>query len=72
MYHHLRHNGRTFYNAGVRCQISCQDSQSAGLAVRIVDRADDFRISVYAVFDILAYGLSGNGHAVGVQQTKFI
>ena len=40
MYHHLFYNCRTFYNTTVRSDISFQYCKAAGLAVRIVDRAD--------------------------------
>ena len=68
MYQHLRCNGRTFYNACIRCQVSFQDRNTASLAVRIVDRSDNLRILVDTALDILANGLAGYGHAVQIQK----
>ena len=69
---HLRYNGRTFDDCGIRCQVSFQDSNTAGLAVWIFYRTDDLRVFVDTAFDILANGLSGCGHALGVQKSQFI
>ena len=68
MHHHLRNDCRTLYDSGIRCQIALQNCKTAGRAVRIIKRTDDFRIQVLAAPDIFANGLSGDGHAVQVQQ----
>ena len=57
VYHHFFYDCGTFYDTAVRSDISFEDCKSTGLAVWIVDRADNFRIEVYTVFDIFAYCL---------------
>ena len=72
MYQHLRYNCGTFYNAAVRCKVSFQYGKSACLCIRIVDRADNFRIQVYTVFDILADCFSGYCHALCMEKSKLV
>ena len=68
MHHHLRNDCGTLYDSGIRCQIALQNCKTASRAVRIIKRTDDFRIQVLAAPDIFANGLSGDGHAIQVQQ----
>ena len=72
MYHHLFYNCRTFYNAAVRSDISFQYRKTAGLAVRIVNRADNFRIEVYTVFDVFAYCFACYCHAFCMKKSFFV
>ena len=69
---HLRNNGRTFDNCGIRCQVSFQNGDTAGLAVWILNRADDLRIFIDTSFDVLPYGLSGYCHTLCVQQIQLV
>ena len=66
MYQHFRYNCRTFYNTAIRCDITFEDCKSTRLAVWIVDWADDIRVLVYTVLDVLSNGLSCNSHAVQI------
>ena len=68
MYHHFRYYGGTFYHTAVRCQVALQYGNTAGLAVRIVDRPDDFRIHIDAAFDIFCYGLARYRDQIGIEQ----
>ena len=72
MYQHLRYNCRTFYNATIRCKVSFQYGKSACLCIRIVDRADNLRIQVYTVFDILTYCFSGYCHTLCMEKSQLI
>ena len=69
---HLRNNGRTFDNCGIRCQVSFQNGDTAGLAVWILNWTDDLRIFVDTSFDVLPYGLSGYCHTLCVQQIQLV
>ena len=62
MYHHLRNYCRTFYHAGIRCDITSQYCNSASLAIWIVNRTDNFRIAVDTIFNILSYRLTGSSN----------
>ena len=72
MYQHLRYNCRTFYNTTIRCKVSFQYGKSACLCIRIVDRADNLRIQVYTVFDILTYCFSGYCHALCMEKSQLV
>ena len=72
MYQHLRYNCRTFYNTTIRCKVSFQYGKSACLCIRIVDRADNLRIQVYTVFDILTYCFSGYCHTLCMKKSQLV
>ena len=70
MNQHLRYYGRALYHAGIRSQISSQNSNTAGCGVRIFYCSDDLRVLIETVFDILPYGLSCNSHTVQIKQSQ--
>ena len=72
MYQHLRYNCGTFYNAAVRCKVSFQYGKSACLCIRIVDWADNLRIQIYTVFDILAHCFSSYCHALCMEKSQLV
>ena len=71
MYHHFIAYSTFLYHASVRSQVSGKNGQASCLAVRIVNRADNFRILVYTSLDIFSYGLSCNCHTVQIQKILF-
>lgn len=69
MYQHLRCYSGSLDYAAVRCQIPLQYSDTSGLGVRIFHRTDDFRILVYTILNILAYGSAVCCQTIEVQKS---
>ena len=72
MYQHFRYNCGTFYNAAVRCKVSFQYGKSACLCIRIVDRADNFRIQIYTIFDIFPNCFSCYCHTLCMKKSDLV
>ena len=70
MLQHLRNHCRTFYHAGVWCDISLQYSDTTSPGIWIVHGADHLWIFIDTVLDVLAYCLASNRHAIQVQKSQ--
>ena len=72
MNHHFRYYGRTFYNAGIRCQVTFQNGDATSFTVWIINWTNHFRITVYYMFNVLTYRLSGHSHKVRIKKSLLI
>ena len=68
MHHHLRCNSRTLNNTAVLSDVAPQNSDAAGLHIRILDRTDNFRIAVDYALQVLADRLAGAGDERQVEE----
>ena len=66
MHQHLRCYCGTLYHAGIRCQVTAQNRDTAGLGIWVINRTDDLRVLVDAVLNVLANRLAGYSHAVQI------
>ena len=69
VHQHLGCHSRSLDHATVRCQVTLQYSNTAGLGIGVLHRADDFRILVDTILDILSYGRTVGSQAVKVQKS---
>ena len=72
MHQHFITDRRSLYYTSVRSQVSFQNCKTTGSRIWIIDRTDYFRILIVASFYIFADCLSGNCHALCVEQSFFI
>ncbi len=70
MDHHLRQNGRTLNDCGIRCEVALQNGNAALLHKRILHMTDDLGIQVHGMLDVLAHRLAGDRHAVQMKKAK--
>ena len=67
MLHHGRSNSRLFHNTAIRGQVALKHGNTAGLRIRILNRSDNFGISINRILNILSHGLACNGHDIQVK-----
>ena len=72
MHEHFRSDCTSLDNTSIRSKIATQNSNTTCFAERIVNRSDNFRVTVDTAFQIFAECLSGYSHDICMNQTFFI
>ena len=70
--HHLRCNSRTLDDGAMWCEVAIENGETALLEIWVIERTDDFRITIDAVLRRLADGLTENRHTVSVNEAMLI
>lgn len=66
--HHFRCDCRTLDNTAVLCDVAPQNSDAAGLGVRILERTNDLGVLVDNALEVLADRLAGAGDERQVEE----
>ena len=67
--HHLGSHGGLLDDTAVLRQVAKENGNTAGRQIGIVDGADDLRVAVDRIRNILAHRLTGAGNEVGADQS---
>ena len=68
VHHHFRCNCRTLDNTAVLCDVAPQNSDAAGLRIRILERTNDLGVLVDNALEVLADRLAGAGDERQVEE----
>ena len=71
MNQHLGKNRRPLDYASFGREVTFKHRDSASFAIRIFNRTNHLRVKIDTARDILAYGLSRDGHTFGMEQILF-